>query len=108
MAAKRRFLTAILGSFLSGGSPQRKPVGNIASVACVELMESAGAWLPQAHLEAETMARLAAAGHTFLGYDTVMPVFCMVQILAPECTVSLTTPLENLKVLAEKAEHEPS
>ena len=29
-----------------------------------------------------------------------------VQILAPECAVPLTTPLENLKTLVEVAEHE--
>ncbi len=28
-----------------------------------------------------------------------------VQILAPECAVPLTTPLENLKTLVEVAEH---
>jgi len=37
------------------------------------------AWFPEAHLEADSMARLAAAGHTILGYDTVMPVFSVVQ-----------------------------
>ena len=74
MSAKRRFLIAMLG-----GKPNRTPVGNVVSVACVELMKMAGAWFPQAHLEAETMARLAAAGHTVLGYDTVMPVFSVVQ-----------------------------
>jgi len=78
MSAKRRFLTALLGG-TPGGPQQRTPVGNVVSVACVELMEIAAAWFPQAHLEAETMARLAAAGHTFLGYDTVMPVFSVVQ-----------------------------
>jgi MtaA/CmuA family methyltransferase len=74
MSPKRRFLTAILG-----GKPDRTPVGNVVSVATTSLMELAGAWFPDAHLEAESMARLAAAGHTCLGYDTVMPVFSVVQ-----------------------------
>ena len=74
MSAKRRFLTAMLG-----GKPDRTPVGNVVSVACVGLMETVDAWFPDAHLQAESMASLAAAGHTILGYDTVMPVFSVVQ-----------------------------
>ena len=74
MSPKRRFLTAMLG-----GKPDRAPVGNVVSVATTGLMEQAGAWFPEAHLNAESMARLAAAGHTYLGYDTVMPVFSVVQ-----------------------------
>jgi MtaA/CmuA family methyltransferase len=74
MSAKRRFLTAMMG-----GKPDRAPVGNVVSVACVELMEMANTWFPDAHLQAECMADLAAAGHTILGYDTVMPVFSVVQ-----------------------------
>lgn len=74
MSPKRRFLTAMLG-----GKPDRTPVGNVVSVATVDLMQQSGAWFPDAHLEAEIMARLAATGHTHLGYDTVMPVFSVVQ-----------------------------
>jgi [methyl-Co(III) methanol-specific corrinoid protein]:coenzyme M methyltransferase len=71
---KRRFLTAMLG-----GKPDRIPVGNVVSVVTTGLMDQAGAWFPEAHLEADSMACLAAAGHTILGYDTVMPVFSVVQ-----------------------------
>jgi MtaA/CmuA family methyltransferase len=71
---KRRFLTALLG-----GRAEQIPVGNVVSIACVELMQACGAYFPSAHLNAEAMARLAAAGHTILGYDTVMPVFSVVQ-----------------------------
>jgi MtaA/CmuA family methyltransferase len=74
MSPKRRFLTAMLG-----GKPDRTPVGNAVSVVTTGLMEQASAWFPDAHLEAEIMARLAAAGHTHLRYDTVMPVFSVVQ-----------------------------
>lgn len=59
---------------------RRKPsdpsvFGTATSIACQELMNREGAHFPQAHLEAETMARLAIAGHTVLGFDVVMPLF---------------------------------
>jgi len=60
MSPKRGFLTAMLG-----GKPDRAPVGNVVSVATTGLMEQAGAWFPEAHLNAESMARLAAAGHIY-------------------------------------------
>ena len=74
MSPKRRYLAATLG-----GPVDRIPVGNAVSVATGELMEAAGAAFPAAHLEADTMADLAAAGHEVLGYDTVMPVYSVIQ-----------------------------
>ena len=74
LSPKRRVLAAMLG-----GPVDRLPVGNVVSVATVELMEAAGVWFPRAHLDAAEMAHLAAAGHTVLRYDTVMPVFSVVQ-----------------------------
>lgn len=74
MSPKRRFLAALFG-----GPVDRVPVGNVVSVATVELMEATGAYFPEAHLDAEVMARLAAGGAVVLGYDTVMPVFSVVQ-----------------------------
>ena len=74
MSPKRRFLTALLG-----GQPDRIPVGNVVSIATLGLMEKSGGWFPQAHLEVNPMVKLAEAGHTVLGYDTVMPVFSVVQ-----------------------------
>lgn len=71
---KRRFLRALLG-----GRPDRVPVGNVVSIATTELMKAAGAWFPAAHCDASAMATLAAAGHTLLDYDTVMPVFSVIQ-----------------------------
>jgi MtaA/CmuA family methyltransferase len=74
MSPKRRFLTALLG-----GKPDRIPAGNVVSVATVEQMRMVDAWFPEAHADAEAMARLAAAGHTILGFDTIMPVFSVTQ-----------------------------
>jgi [methyl-Co(III) methanol-specific corrinoid protein]:coenzyme M methyltransferase len=71
---KRRFLKALFG-----GKPDRIPVGNVVSVVTMELMKAEEAWFPEAHLDAEVMARLAATGHTMLNYDTVMPVFSVTQ-----------------------------
>lgn len=50
-------------------------LGTGTSIACVDLMQETGCWFPQAHLDAETMAGLAMAGHTVLGLDVVMPLF---------------------------------
>lgn len=53
----------------------RPSVGNAVSVATVELMEATGCFFPRAHVEADCMAGLAAAGHEILGFDTIAPVF---------------------------------
>ena len=74
MSPKRRFLTAMLG-----GAVDRVPVGNVVSVITVELMEIAQAWFPEAHLNSEAMARLAAVSYEVLGYDTVMPIASVTQ-----------------------------
>ena len=58
MSPKSRFLAAMLG-----GPVDRVPVGNVVSCITVELMEKAGAFFPDAHLNAELMATLAATGH---------------------------------------------
>ena len=47
----------------------------LSSVITLEAMEIADAYFPEAHLDAEQMARLAATAHEDLGLDTVMPVF---------------------------------
>ena len=49
--------------------------GSGTSIVCRELMEMVGAYFPDAHLDAEKMAKLAIAGHTILGFDVVMPLF---------------------------------
>jgi len=53
----------------------RPATGSATSIVTVDLMDRVGAWFPEAHLDAEQMAALAAAGHTELGFDNVMPLF---------------------------------
>ncbi|MFN8005738.1 MAG: MtaA/CmuA family methyltransferase [Terriglobia bacterium] len=57
----------------------RTPVCNPTSVATVELMDLVDAPFPDANRIPEKMARLAATGHTELGFDSVMPVFSIIQ-----------------------------
>ena len=74
MTPRRRVLAA-----LAGDPVDRTPVCNPTSVATVELMDLVDAPFPRANREAEPMARLAATGHTELGFDSVMPVFSIIQ-----------------------------
>jgi len=48
-------------------------------MATVELMDLVDAPFPNANREPELMARLAATGYTELGFDTIMPVFSIIQ-----------------------------
>ena len=57
----------------------RTPCCNPTSVATVELMDLVDAPFPQANREPELMARLAATGYTELGFDSIMPVFSIIQ-----------------------------
>ena len=57
----------------------RTPVCNPTSVATVELMDLVDAPFPDANRKPELMARLAATGYTELGFDTIMPVFTIIQ-----------------------------
>jgi [methyl-Co(III) methanol-specific corrinoid protein]:coenzyme M methyltransferase len=67
-------------SYIYGGRKGSRPaVINPTSVANVELMEASQAWFPEAHLNSETMARLALAGHEILGFDSVMPEYSVHQ-----------------------------
>jgi [methyl-Co(III) methanol-specific corrinoid protein]:coenzyme M methyltransferase len=74
MTSRERILAA-----LSGSVADRPPVCNPTSVATVALMDVAHAPFPDAHRDPESMARLAATGFTELGFDSVMPVFSVVQ-----------------------------
>ena len=57
----------------------RTPICNPTSVATVELMDLVDAPFPQANREPDLMARLAATSYTELGFDTIMPVFTIIQ-----------------------------
>jgi len=70
MTPRERILTA-----LKRQPTDIVPVGNAVSIATVELMELTGCAFPDAHIDAERMAALAATGHEVLGYDTIAPVF---------------------------------
>ncbi len=78
MSPKRRFLAALLG-----GQVDRIPVGNINN--------------PQPLL-AGTSEEVAVACRRAIEDG--------IHILAPECAVSLTTPLRNLQVLVQVADEE--
>jgi len=53
----------------------RPAIGSATSIVTMDLMDQVGASFPEGHLEVEQMVTLAAAGHTHLGYDNVMPLF---------------------------------
>jgi MtaA/CmuA family methyltransferase len=103
MSPKKRFLAGILG-----GRVDRPSVGNPTSIATVELQRQTEAFFPEAHLDAEAMARLAAGGHEILGYDTVMPYFSVEQEAAAlGCEVDWGSP-ESLPVERDHPFADPS
>jgi MtaA/CmuA family methyltransferase len=57
----------------------RAPVCNPTSVATIALMDLVDAPFPDACRNPDLIARLAATGYTELGFDSVMPVFSVVQ-----------------------------
>ena len=74
MTSRERVLAA-----LRRDPVDRTPICNPTSVATVELMDLVNASFPQANREPELMARLAATGYTELGFDSIMPVFTIIQ-----------------------------
>jgi MtaA/CmuA family methyltransferase len=74
MSSRERVLAA-----LKREPVDRTPICNPTSVATVELMDLVGANFPEANREPELMARLAATGYTELGFDSIMPVFTIIQ-----------------------------
>ncbi len=87
--SRQRFLDAIRGRNGAAGAC----FGTGTSIACCELMDAAGADFPQAHVDAETMAALALAGHTLLGFDVVMPLFSVChEAAAMGCNVNWGSP----------------
>jgi [methyl-Co(III) methanol-specific corrinoid protein]:coenzyme M methyltransferase len=79
-----RFMSGLLG----GRETDRISVANPTSIVSVELMKAVNIYFPEAHVNPEAMADLAAAGHEILGFDTVMPEFSVHQESAAlGCTV---------------------
>jgi len=74
MTSRERVLAA-----LKREPVDRTPTCTPTSVATVELMDLVDAYFPQANRDPELMARLAATGYTELGFDTIMPVFTIIQ-----------------------------
>ncbi len=74
MTSRQRVLAA-----LRREPVDRTPACNPTSVATVELMDLVDAPFPDANRQPELMARLAATGYTELGFDTIMPVFTIIQ-----------------------------
>ena len=74
MTSRQRVLAA-----LHNNEVDRTPVCNPTSVATVELMDLVDASFPEANRDGEKMARLAATSYTELGFDSIMPVFSIIQ-----------------------------
>ena len=74
MTSRERVLAA-----LAREPVDRTPVCNPTSVATVELMDLVDANFPFANRDPELMARLAATSYTELGFDSIMPVFSIIQ-----------------------------
>jgi [methyl-Co(III) methanol-specific corrinoid protein]:coenzyme M methyltransferase len=70
MKPKDIFLTR-----LQRGITPRASVGSATSIVTTDLMDKVRIAFPDAHLEPEKMAMLAATSHTELGFDNVMPLF---------------------------------
>ena len=66
MTSRERFLTA-----LRGGRPDRPPVAHVSALTTVELQQQTGCFMPDAHLDADKLARLCYANHEVLGFDAV-------------------------------------
>ena len=77
MTSKQRFMAG-----LNGEPVDRPPAASIVSVINFELMDMVGPHFPEANMEPEPMAELAASAHEVMGFDSVMPVFGISQ----ECT----------------------
>lgn len=72
---KRRFLSGLFG----GRKGDRISVANPTSIVSLELMEKVWVYFPEAHLDPEQMALLAAGGYDILGFDSIMPEFSVQQ-----------------------------
>lgn len=66
----------------NGRSYDRTPVISPTSIATVESMRLTEAFFPHVHTNSDAMAKLAAAGHEILGFDSVTPYFSVHQEVA--------------------------
>lgn len=74
MRPRERVLAAL------AGQPMDRPAAvSPTSIATVRLMDKVGAAFPAAHRDARVMATLAETAYTEVGFDTIMPVFSVVQ-----------------------------
>ncbi|HEY5913663.1 MAG TPA: uroporphyrinogen decarboxylase family protein [Verrucomicrobiae bacterium] len=53
----------------------RRATGSATSVVTTDLMDHAGVWFPEAHLDANKMVALSETAFTVLGFDNIMPLF---------------------------------
>ena len=74
MRGRQRVLAA-----LAGRRVDRPAVVCPTSIATESLMDLVNAPFPLAHQDAATMSRLAETGYTHAGFDSIMPVFSVVQ-----------------------------
>ncbi len=72
---KRRVLSGLFG----GRRGNRIGVANPTSIISIELMKKVGIFFPEAHLDPQKMAELAATGHEIVGFDSIMPEFSVQQ-----------------------------
>jgi [methyl-Co(III) methanol-specific corrinoid protein]:coenzyme M methyltransferase len=64
---------------LAGAVLDRPAAVSPTSIATESLMDRVGAAFPAAHCDARLMQRLAETAYTEVGFDTIMPVFSVVQ-----------------------------
>lgn len=98
------------------GEPIDRPAAVCpTSIATETLMDRVDAPFPEAHREAATMTRLAETAFTEAGFDTIMPVFSIVQESAalgcqidwgdrshwPTCTGSLVRSAAEIRIPAD-------
>ncbi|MEJ5293049.1 MAG: methylcobamide:CoM methyltransferase MtaA [Candidatus Methanosuratincola sp.] len=62
---------------LSGEKVDRPPVFSATQTGTIELMQSSGAYWPDANYNPELMANLAVAGHTVAGLEAIRIPFCL-------------------------------
>jgi MtaA/CmuA family methyltransferase len=74
LSARQRFSAAMRGQPVD-----RPSAGGLTHVVSFELMDAIGVRFPEANIEPEPMAALAAAAHDVIGFDNVMPIFTVAQ-----------------------------